>query len=82
MSHKHYTPDQIEELLRNPYVAKCSSKYISYTYECKVKAIELSMNQYILSREIFALLGFPLYVSESNTSKDSIKAWKRIAQNK
>jgi len=78
MSNKNYTPDQIEELLKNPYVAKCSPKYITYNYECKAKAIELSMNQYISSREIFTLLGFPSYISESNTSKDSIKAWRKI----
>ena len=78
MSHKHYTPDQIEELLRNPYVSRCSPKYITYTYECKVQAIELSRSPYISSREIFRALGFPTYIVASTTPKDSLKAWKGI----
>ena len=81
MSNKHYTPDQVQELLQNPYITTCSPKYITYTYKCKVKAVELSMNQYISPREIFTILGFPTYISESDTPKDSIKAWKRIARN-
>jgi hypothetical protein len=78
MSHKHYTPDQIEELTRNPYVVKCSPKYITYSYECKARAIELSNNPYISSREIFEMLGFPSYIVASTTPKDSLKAWKGI----
>ena len=65
MSHKAYTPHQITELLSNPYVSKCSSKSITYTYECKIRAIELSQTQYISSREIFQILGFPAYVFNS-----------------
>ncbi len=30
MSNKHYTPDQMQELLESQYVSKCSSKYITY----------------------------------------------------
>lgn len=78
MSNKNYTPDQIEELLRNPYIAKCSPKYITYTYECKEQALRLHETRTISSRDIFRSLGFPLYITESHIPKDSIKAWKRI----
>jgi hypothetical protein len=41
MSFKQYTPDQITELLMNPYVSTCSSKSISYTPDCKESIMEL-----------------------------------------
>lgn len=78
MSLKYYTPDQIRELLDNPYVSKCSSKYITYTYECKQRALELSLIPHTSAREVFATLGFPEYIITSSVPKDSLKAWKRV----
>jgi hypothetical protein len=78
MSNKHYTPDQIEELLRNPYVSKCSPKYITYTYECKEQALRFYETRRLSSREIWRSLGFPSYITESAIPKDSIKAWRKI----
>ncbi len=78
MSNKNYTLDQIEELLRNPYVYKCSPKYISYTYECKDQVLRLYETRRHSSREIFRSLGFPSYITESSLPKDSIKAWRKI----
>lgn len=78
MSTKHYTPDQIEELLKNPYISKCSPKYITYTYACKEQALRLYETRKFSSREIWRSLGFPSYITESAIPKDSIKAWKKI----
>ena len=78
MSNKNYTPDQIEELLRNPYVTKCSPKYISYTYECKDQVLRLYETRRFSSRDIFRSLGFPAYITESTIPKDNIKAWRKI----
>ena len=36
-----YTPEQIEVLKSNQYVKECTSKYISFTDECKINALKL-----------------------------------------
>jgi len=41
MSKREYTKEQIEELLKNPYVKDCSTKYITFTDDFKVKALGL-----------------------------------------
>jgi hypothetical protein len=41
MSKIEYTKEQIEELISNPNVRSCTSKYITFTDEFKVRAIEL-----------------------------------------
>ena len=78
MSHKEYTPEQIIELSQNPYVAKCSSKYISYTYECKEKILHLYEKEGLWSREAFLYLGFPTYIVYSTLPKNCVKTWKKI----
>ena len=52
MSKQEYTKEQIQELLSNPCVKKCTSKYISYTDSFKLKALELD-KKYINYRKIF-----------------------------
>jgi hypothetical protein len=52
MSKKEYSEEQIEEILSNPNVKTCSSKYITFTDEFKVKALELD-KKHLLPREIF-----------------------------
>jgi hypothetical protein len=41
MSNKGYNKEQIQELLNVKYVKSCTSKYISFTDEFKIKALEL-----------------------------------------
>ena len=41
MSKIEYTKEQIQELLSNPNVKSCTSKYITFTDEFKVRAIQL-----------------------------------------
>lgn len=41
MSKKEYTKEQVKELLNNPSVKDCSIKYITFTDDFKVKALEL-----------------------------------------
>jgi hypothetical protein len=44
MSKKEYTKEEIQELMSNPNVKSCTSKYITFTDEFKVRAIELDKN--------------------------------------
>jgi hypothetical protein len=41
MSKKEYTEQQIQELMTNPNIKSCTSKYITFTDEFKVRAIDL-----------------------------------------
>ena len=41
MSKIGYTKEQVQELINNPNVKSCTSKYITFTDEFKVRAIQL-----------------------------------------
>jgi hypothetical protein len=52
MSKNTYNGDQIKELLANKYVKDCSFKYILFTDEFKIKALELD-KKFIYHKTIF-----------------------------
>jgi len=71
MSKKEYSEEQIEEILSNPNVKTCSSKYITFTDEFKVKALELD-KRYLLPREIFKKFWFPEYIINTKIPKQTL----------
>ena len=76
MSKKEYTEDQIQEVLKNKYVKNCSSKYITFTDEFKIKVLELD-KKWIYHRKIFEDFWFPEYIINSDIPKNSLSRWKR-----
>jgi hypothetical protein len=46
-----YSKEQIIKLKQNTYVKNCTSKYLSFTDEFKIKALELD-KRYFFSKEI------------------------------
>jgi len=75
MSNKWYTKEQIQELLNIKYVKNCTSKYISFTDEFKIKALELDRN-WFYPRKIFKDLWFPEYVCNTKIPKHSLWSWR------
>lgn len=71
MSKKEYSEEQIEEILSNPNVKTCSSKYITFTDEFKVKALELD-KKHLLPREIFKKFWFPEYIINTKIPKQTL----------
>lgn len=39
-----FRSDQIEELQKNPNVFNCSERFVHYTYEFKIRALDLPNN--------------------------------------
>ena len=76
-----YTFLQIKELSKNKYIAKYSEKYITFTKECKLKVLELD-KQWIFHRNIFKMLWFPEYITNSRVTKLSLDRWRNILKNK
>lgn len=76
-----YSKEQIEELLNNKYVKDCTSKYITFTDEFKVKVLELD-NKWIYHRKIFEDFWFPEYIFKSNVVNRSLWNWRNKLKNK
>ena len=70
-----YNKTQIEELKKNKYVKNCSSKYITFTDEFKIKVLELDKN-WIYHRKIFEDFGFPEYIINWNIIPSIVWSWR------
>lgn len=71
MAELKYSKEQIIELKQNKYVKNCTSKYLSFTDEFKIKALELD-KRHFFSKEIFQELWFPEYVINTKLPKNTI----------
>jgi hypothetical protein len=78
MSKRIFTQSQIEQLLKNKNVVRCSEKAITYDAKFKLKAVEQYKNQWMGSKEIFECAGFDIGVIGRETPKWCIKRWKKI----
>jgi hypothetical protein len=76
MTKQIYTDTQIEELLKNKYVEKCSKKYITFSKDCKIEVLRLSKEQ-IFYRDIFKILWFPEYIVNWKVPERSYNRWRR-----
>ena len=75
MSKQIYTKKQIKELEWNPNVKLCSSKYITFKDEFKLKVLELD-RQWKIHRDIFKSFWFPEYIISSKIPEKSLKNWR------
>lgn len=75
MSKKEYTKEEMQELMNNPNVKSCTSKYIIFTDEFKIRAITLDKSWFYHKR-IFKDFWFPAYIVNSKIPKQSLKNWR------
>lgn len=65
----------MQELLSNPNVKSCTSKYIIFTEEFKIRSITLDQS-WFYHRRIFKDFGFPEYIINSKIPMQSLKNWR------
>ncbi len=81
MSKRIFNQEQINTLLANKHVQRCSERSITYTTDFKLKAIE----QYeagLTSTEIFKQAGFNLDLIGKDTPKGCLRRWRKIHKDK
>lgn len=71
MSGIKYNQAQLEELRRNKYIKTVTEKYITFTDEFKIQALELD-KRYFLPKEIFKEFWFPEYIINTKTPKQTL----------
>ncbi len=81
MSKIIFTKEQIEQLLKNKNVARCSERSITYGKSFKVNAVKL-YEQGLTSTEIFRQARFNLDVIGKDKPKECLKRWNRIIEKK
>ncbi len=72
-----FTQEQINELLKNKNVCKCSSTSISYSKIFKVTAIKKYYEDGCSPNMIFREAGFDLEVIGENKPKDCLSRWRK-----
>jgi transposase-like protein len=73
-----FTKEQIEQLLKNENVTKCSETSISYSKPFKIKAVKLYNEQGLSPSEIFKQAGFDLNVIGKKKPKGRMECWNKI----
>ena len=74
-----YTQEEINKLLKNPYVLKCSKKSITYTHDFKVRAVEQYF-QGVSPKEIWA--GAGLDIQQYDYQRKCLLRWRKIVERK
>ena len=72
-----YTNKQIANLKKNPCVFECTSGMIHYTYEFKIRALDLH-NKGISPPEIWKRAGFDISIWKKNYCNDTVKDWRKL----
>ena len=72
-----YNETQIQELRKNKYIKAVTEKYITFTDEFKIKALELD-KRYFLPKEIFKEFWFPEYIIKSDIPSINLKRWRKL----
>lgn len=77
MSKRIFTKEQIEELLKNENIVRCSERSITYGKDFKIRAVKL-YKEGLTSTEIFRQEGFDLNLMGKDKPKDCLRCWNRI----
>lgn len=80
MSKRIFSQEQINELLHNKNVVRCSEKSITYHNDFKVRAVMQYQNDGVPARQIFKEAGFNLDIIGRKTPKDSLRTWRKIVK--
>lgn len=81
MSKRIFANEQINILLQNPNVNKCSKKSISYRKEFKISAVR-SYWRGLPPNEIFRQAGFDIGMIGLKTPKECLQRWRKIDKEK
>lgn len=81
MSKRIFNKEEIETLLENKGVAKCSEKSISYDKDFKILAVR-RYQEGLSSSEIFRQAGFDINMIGRKTPKECLHRWKKIFRTK
>ena len=81
MNKKLFNQEQINMLLQNPNVEKCSEKSITYSKDFKVTAIQ-QWEAGVSPQEIFRQAGFNVSVIGLDKPKQCLKRWRRTFREK
>jgi len=71
------TQEQINELLKNKNVCKCSSKSITYSKEFKLGAVKKYFEEGLSPNEIFRDEGFNLNIIGRDKPKECLRRWRK-----
>jgi transposase-like protein len=82
MSKIIFTSEQIEQLLKNENVTRCSETSISYSKAFKINAVNLYNKQGLSPSEIFKQAGFDLNVIGKKKPKGRMECWNKIYRSK
>lgn len=82
MSKILFTQEQMEELLKNPFVTACREKTISYSKEFKVSAVKRYEEEGISASQLFVEAGFNLQIIGTRRPKQQLSAWRKIYKTK
>jgi hypothetical protein len=74
-----YTIKQLDEFKNNPCVFNCTERLINYTYEFKIRAIELQ-EQGISPKEIWKRSDFDTSIWRKTYFYETINDWKKIVR--
>lgn len=77
MSKRIFNQEQIELLMGNKNVSKCSDKSISFDKEFKLRAVT-QYEEGMTSMEIFRQANFDLNVIGRDTPKSCLRRWNKI----
>lgn len=78
MSKRRFTSEQINGLLGNRNVSKCSDRAITYDKDFKVKAVKQYRDDGKSAKQIFKESGFDLDAVGETTPQNCLKTWRRI----
>lgn len=79
MSKRRFNKEQIDKLLGNKNVARCSEKSISYAHGFKLAAIKQYNEDGLPASKIFEDAGFDLYLIGKDTPKECLRSWRRVS---
>lgn len=82
MNKRILTNEQVETLMKNPNVSRCSPKSITYSKEFKIKAVTMSQSEGYTCKKIFEHLGFDVDVIGIKTPKECLKRWNQVYRSK
>lgn len=82
MSKRIFTQEQIQQLLSNENVTRCSGKAISYSKDFKIKAVAQYNESGFSPREIFRLAGFDLQIFGEKKADHCLTRWRKTFRTK
>jgi len=78
MSKRRFNKEQIDKLLENKNVARCSEKSISYAHKFKLASVKRYNEDGLPASEVFREAGFDLHLIGKDAPKNCLRCWRRV----